>query len=210
MEGGSAEPPESTSDGDVGIDLYWIPLGAGASVVKLNGKAYEGIKAFFEHRSRTALYHSALAIRVPEGRYVVEVTPVPDPNGGERGVVGEGPVGLRLLGRFRLFRYEIRRWLRGTIPDVGFAVESPVRITDDVATARRVLDLLPSVPTLVWGRDEAKTGDMWNSNSVVAWALLRTGLNVERLHPPSGGRAPGWDAGIVVGRREREEFPRSP
>jgi hypothetical protein len=94
--------------------------------------------------------------------------------------------------------------LRGTIPDVGFGVESPVRIADDVATARRALDLLPSVPTLVWGRDEAKTGDMWNSNSVVAWVLLRTGVNVERLHPPSGGRAPGWDAGIVVGRRERE------
>jgi hypothetical protein len=204
MEGGPAEDAESTSDGDVGIDLYWIPLGAGASVVKLNGKAYEAIKAFIEHRSRAALYHSALAIHAPEGRYVVEVTPVPDPNGGERGVVGEGPVGLRWLGRFRLFRYEIRRWLRGTIPDVGFAVESPVRIADDVATAQRALDLLPSVPTLVWGRDEAKTGDMWNSNSVVAWVLLRTGVNVERLHPPSGGRAPGWDAGIVVGRRERE------
>jgi hypothetical protein len=76
MEGGPAEHAESTSDGDVGIDLYWIHLGAGASVVKLNGKAHEAIKAFIEHRSRAALYHSALAIHAPEGRYVVEVTPV--------------------------------------------------------------------------------------------------------------------------------------
>jgi hypothetical protein len=27
------------------IDLYWIPLGAGAHVVRLSGKAYEAIKA---------------------------------------------------------------------------------------------------------------------------------------------------------------------
>jgi hypothetical protein len=129
------EQGQASASDDVGIDLYWIPLGAGASVVKLNGKAYEAIKAFIEHRSRTALYHSALEIRAPEGRYGVEVTPVPDRHGDDRGAVAVGPVGMRWLGWFRLFRYEIRRWLDGTIPDVGLAVESPVRVADDLATA---------------------------------------------------------------------------
>jgi hypothetical protein len=39
------------------VDLYWIPLGAGAHVVRLSGRAYEAIKAFSEHRPRYALYH---------------------------------------------------------------------------------------------------------------------------------------------------------
>jgi hypothetical protein len=27
-------------------------------------------------------------------------------------------------------------------------------------------------------------------------------VDTEQIQPPSGGRAPGWDAGIVVARRE--------
>ena len=44
-----------------------------------------------------------------------------------------------------------------------------MRIADDLPTARRILDLLPSIPTPVWGRNELDAGDMWNSNSVIAW-----------------------------------------
>jgi hypothetical protein len=43
---------------------------------------------------------------------------------------------------------------------------------------------------------------MWNSNSVISWLIARSGLDVDAIHPPSGGRAPGWRAGIVVARRE--------
>jgi len=39
------------------VDLYWIPLGAGAHVVRLSGKLYEAIKAFVGHRPRCALQH---------------------------------------------------------------------------------------------------------------------------------------------------------
>src|SRR5438094_849167 len=99
------------------VDLYWIPLGAGAHVVRLSGKIYEAIKAFSEHRRRYALYHSALEITVPEGRFVIESAPIPNLRPQERGVVAAGPVGTRWAGRFRLFRYEIRRWCGGTIPD---------------------------------------------------------------------------------------------
>jgi hypothetical protein len=183
------------------VDLYWIPLGAGGQVVRLNGKVYEAIKAFMERRARCALYHSALEVDVPAGRFVIESAPIRDQRGRERGVVAEGPVGTRWAGRFRLFRYEIRRWSGGSIPDASEAVSSPVRVASDLARAQRVLDLVPSVPTPVWGRDGLRTGDMWNSNSLISWLLVRAGVDTDRLQPPSGGRAPGWDAGLVVARR---------
>jgi hypothetical protein len=86
---------------------------------------------------------------------------------------------------------------------VDEAVESPQRLTGDPDVARRVLDLVPRVPTAVWGRDEFATGEMWNSNSVISWLLVRGGLPAEAIRPPAGGRAPGWHAGLVVARREQ-------
>lgn len=186
------------------VDLYWIPLGAGGHVVRLNGKVYEAIKAFLEHRSRFALYHSALEIHVPAGRFVIESAPISNQRGQERGVVAEGPVGISWAGRFRLFRYEIRRWRGGSIPDANQAVASPVRVANGLARAQRVLDLVPSIPTPVWGRDELHAGDMWNSNSLISWLLVGAGVDVEGIQPPSGGRAPGWDAGVVVARRSKD------
>jgi hypothetical protein len=180
------------------VDLYWIPLGAGAHVVRISGKLFEAASAFVERRSRLDLYHSALVVSLPEGRFVIEQAPVPDRCGERRGVVAQGPVGMRWLGRFRVFRYEIRCWRNGQIPDIDQAVASPVRLTDDVEVAKAILDLLPSIPTPVWGRDEFETGEMWNSNSVVSWVLARTGVHVETIHPPANGRAPGWDAGLVI------------
>jgi hypothetical protein len=184
------------------VDLLWIPLGAGGHVVRLNGKVYEAIKACVQHRPRLALYHSALEVETADGRFVIESAPIRDERGREeRGVVAEGPVGTRWAGRFRLLRYEIRRWRGGFIPDASEAVSSPVRVADDLARAQRIVDLVPSVPTPVWGRDELHTGDMWNSNSLISWLLVRAGLDTDHVQPPSGGRAPGWDAGIVVSRR---------
>jgi hypothetical protein len=183
------------------VDLYWIPLGAGAHLVRLSGKLYEAIKAFIGRRPRYALFHTALEVEVPDGRFVIESAPIRDSEGRDRGVVAEGPVGTSLAGRLRLFRYEIRRWRGGSIPDANEAVSSPVHVANDLALAQRVLDLVPSVPTPVWGRDELRTGDMWNSNSLISWLLVRAGVETEDLLPPSGGRAPGWDAGLVVARR---------
>jgi hypothetical protein len=184
-----------------GIDLYWLPLGAGGHSVRLNGRVFEAVAARLERRDRCDLYHSALEIRVPEGRFVIETTPVPPGDGVERGVVAEGAVGTRAAGRLRLFRYEVRRWRGGVIPDIAEAVESPRHLSEDPARARRLLELVPQVPTPVWGRDELRAGDMWNSNSVISWLMARGGLDVESVHPPLGGRAPGWLAGIVVASR---------
>lgn len=103
----------------------------------------------------------------------------------------------------RIFRCEIRRWREGVIPDVDEAVDSPQRLTDNPVVAQRVLDLVPDVPMPVWGRDELQAGEMWNSNSLISWLIARSGLDVDAVHPPFGGRAPGWQAGVVVAGRQQ-------
>ena len=184
------------------LDLYWIPLGAGTRVVRISGMFYEALIALIQRRPRRSLYHAALIATTDTGRTTVEVAPIPDNHGRrDRGVVAEGIVGSRLLGRFRVFRYEVRCWPDGTIPDLAYAVDGPVELTVDSATIERVLGVLGSVPTPVWGRDELRTGEMWNSNSVVAWALAKGGLDGAAISPPRDGRAPGWRAGISTATR---------
>jgi hypothetical protein len=182
-----------------GIDVYWLPLGAGGWFVRFNGLIYERVIALQEHRQPLDLYHSALEVRVPEGRFVIEdAWPIPDADGATRGVVVEGPVGSPVLGRLRAMRYEVRRWRDGRIPDVAYAVASPQHVSADVDQARRLLELAPLLPPLRWGRDELGIGDMWNSNSVVSWLLKSSGVPAERIRPPHGGRAPGWVAGLEL------------
>jgi hypothetical protein len=183
-----------------GIDLYWLPLGAGGHSVRVNGRIFEAVAASVGRRRPCGLYHSALEVHVPEGRFVIEMTPARPHDGAD--VVAEGAVGARVAGRLRLFRYEVRRWRDGFIPDVAEAVESPRRLSGDLDRARRLLAMVPEVPTAVWGRDELGAGEMWNSNSVVSWLIARSGLDVEAIRPPTGGRAPGWRAGVVVAERQ--------
>jgi hypothetical protein len=186
------------------VDLYWLPLGAGAPsgsrLVRFNGKFYEGLAAAVERRRPLDLYHAGLEVRLGEAKFIVEVAPSPDPWRARRGVVAEGPVGNRSAGALRLFRYEVRCWYGGTIPDIDEAVASPVRVSEDPLCAHRLLELAAEVPTPVWGRDELHTGDMWNSNSVISWLIAGAGLPVEDVPLPPHGRAPGWEAGIVVAR----------
>ncbi len=191
----------AATESSPGVYLYWLPLGAGGRSVRLNGRVFEAVAARLARRDACDLYHSALEVRVPDARFVIEQAPVRDRNGAERGVVTEGAVGSRWAGRFRIFRYEVRRWCDGVIPDESEAVESPRRLTDDPRLAQRVLDLVPDVPTAVWGRDELGAGEMWNSNSLISWLIERSGLDAESIQAPAGGRAPGWDAGLVVARR---------
>jgi hypothetical protein len=145
-------------------------------------------------------------VHLPEGRVVIENSwPIPDADPAARGVVVQGPVGSRRLVHWRVFRYEVRRWRNGVIADADQAVASPQRLSDDPRLARRLLDLVGSLPTPVWGRDELGTGEIWNSNSVVSWLLARSGLPMEAIHPPAGGRAPGWAAGLITALREPSE-----
>jgi hypothetical protein len=187
------------------VDLFWLPLGAGGHFVRWNGRIYERWSARREHRAPADLYHCALVVFSGGTRYAVEMGPVwnvPDP---DRGVLVQGPVGSRCLGRSRWFRYEVRCWPGGRIPDIAEAVDSPLRTTQDPARVRAVLEVLREIPALTWGRDELGAGEMWNSNSAVAWALARTGHNVDVILPPRGGRAPGWSSGLVLADRQAAE-----
>lgn len=190
--------------GPDGLELYWIPLGADTAIVRLSGRIYEAIGAAVQHRERRHLYHAALVAHLAGERITVEVAPTPDDDGrSRRGVVAGGAVGDRRLGRWRVFRYEVRRWPGGDIPDLAHAVDSPVVVTTDASVAAAALERLADVPTPVWGRDELRLGDMWNSNSVVAWTLASSGLDISLLTPPPGGRAPGWQAGLALAARDR-------
>ncbi|MGH8944931.1 MAG: hypothetical protein ACRDVL_02135, partial [Acidimicrobiia bacterium] len=165
---------------------------------------YEAIKARLERRRPLDLYHTALEVRLPEGRFIVETMwPSPDADTASRGVVVEGPVGSGRIPHLRVFRYEVRRWRDGVLPDADQAVGGPHPLSDDPDRARRLLDLVASVPALIWGRDQLGTGDMWNSNSVISWLLAGSGLPTDTIRAPNGGRAPGWSAGIAAAHRQQ-------
>ena len=190
------------SEASTGVDLYWLPLGAGGRSVRFNGRVYEALIAAIERRGRCDLYHSALEVRLPGGRYVIEMAPVVGGGSGEHGVVAGGAVGSPMLGWTNVFRYEVRCRRGGQIPDKAEAVESPRVLSSNPALAERILDLAPLVPTPTWGRDELKTGDMWNSNSLISWLLVSAGIEIDQVSLPAGGRAPGWDAGVAVAGRD--------
>jgi hypothetical protein len=190
------------------VDLYWLPLGAGGvAAVRWGGRVYEALSARHRRRQRCDIYHSALEVRLDGDRHVIEMAPVWSSRQPDRGVVGEGAVGSPWLGRSRLFRYEVRRWLGGRIPDLAEAVASPQRLGGDPDRARLLLELVPAFPTVTWGRDELGTGEMWNSNSLVAWLLARSGHRVDLIEFPPRGRAPGWSAGLEVARRPVRSAP---
>lgn len=202
----SSDNAETTTPVGDGVDLYWIPLGAGARlpIVRWNGLLFEALVARWQRRPAQDLYHAALELRVDGVRFVIEMTPAWGSGSGDHGVVGEGPVGLRWLGRSRYFRYQVRRWKEGVIPDLRFAVGGARRVAVGTDPATQVLGLVPAFPTATWGRDEQDAGDMWNSNSLVAWLLAMGGLDASSIAPPSHGRAPGWSAGLVVAARRAE------
>ena len=77
-------------------------------------------------------------------------------------------------------------------------------MSDDATQVSDLLDATREVPPLTWGRDEIGCGEMWNSNSLTSWLLARTGHDMSTVRPPAGGRAPGWNAGLVLASREAE------
>lgn len=191
---------------ETGLFLYWIPLGAGGTgFVRMNGRIYEAIQARWVGRAPLDLYHTALEVRLAESRFIVETMwPSPAGNPADRGVVAVAPVFAEWLYFTRVFRYEVRCWTDGILPDAEEAVGGPRLVSGDESLARHVLDMTHYVPKLTWGRDEARTGEMWNSNSVISWLLVRAGVPVETVLAPAQGRAPGWEAGLVVAQRELE------
>lgn len=57
------------------VDLSWIPLGAGDThCVRANGRGFEWLSARRQHRSTSALYHSALDVNLGARRFTIEMT----------------------------------------------------------------------------------------------------------------------------------------
>ncbi len=185
------------------VRLLWLPLGAGTTrIVQCSGRAFECVVAARAHRNRQDLYHSALEVAVDGDRYAIEMTPAWGRAKNAEAVVAGGPVGVRALGRFEIFRYEIHCIRNGAMPDLEFAVDSPRLLSDDRPRAEHLLELAAAFPSATWGRDELDTGEMWNSNSLTSWLLARSGHAMGHISPPRAGRAPGWSAGLVVADRQ--------
>lgn len=186
------------------IDLLWIPVGAGGHTVRFNAKLYEALCAHAQHRRPRPLFHAALEVWDEGVCFIVEMAPAWNLSDRDRGVVLEGPVGTHWLGRSRWFRYEIRCWPGGRIPDRADAVDSPQLVSGQPDDVARVLRAVSQVPALTWGRDELRAGEMWNSNSLIAWVLAIAGLDTSTVKPPRGGRAPGWNAGLALSARSAD------
>jgi len=78
---------------------------------------YKALTASRLHRPPLNLFHSALIVQLGDHPYAIEMAPVWAVGDPDRGVVSEGPVGVPSWGRSRLFRYEIRCWRDGSIPN---------------------------------------------------------------------------------------------
>ncbi|MBD0860667.1 hypothetical protein IA539_05530 [Gordonia sp. zg691] len=182
------------------VFLWWLPVGAGGRVVVRTSGWWESVSARREHRRPRQLFHSALEVRVGETNHVIEMAPAWGVPPGERGVVATGSVGLANLGWCPLFRYEVRCWAGGMIPDREWAVDGPVAWSVGEEVASALVRMVGDVPRFTWGRDALGVGDMWNSNSLIAWLLERSGIDAASVHPPGGGGAPGWRAGVAAAK----------
>jgi hypothetical protein len=182
--------------GKASVELYWLPLVAGEplGIVRRSGRVFEAIEGHYQHRLPRDLYHSALKVSLGDDGFVIEMAPAWGNKQPGRGVVREGVVGSPWLGHSRFFRYEIRRWRGGIIPDLADAVTSPVRIDTDTQHTQRLLELVPSFPAVTWGRDELHADEMWNSNSLNSRLLARSGHNTEDIAMPPHGRQDGPQA----------------
>ena len=139
---------------------------------------------------------------MPEGRFVIEQAPIRAATAPSAASSPRVRSAARAAGRFRLFRYEVRRWRDGVIPDVAEAVESPQRLSDDPDCARRLLELVPQVPTPVWGRDELRRRR--DVELELADLLAdRAQRPRRRVDPPSGRRTGSG----LAGRHRRRAPP---
>jgi hypothetical protein len=167
-------------------------------------RIFEWVTARSQHRERCDLYHAALEVRLGADRFVIEMAPVWSTDAPDRGTVCEGPVGLSWLGRSRFFPLRGPVLARRDHPRYHRGRRQSPSLSGDPERAEHILALAPSFPTATWGRDELGTGDMWNSNSLIAWLLARSGHDMDSVGPPEHGRAPGWAAGIVVAGRSMQ------
>ena len=184
-----------------GADLYWIPVGAGTHFQKASLVLYESVVAAVSRRPRQRLVHGGLVCRLDGEPFTVELMPAPSgPN--HRNEV-TGPVGIALAGKLRLFRYQVCLLPNASLPDEQWAVEPPVRLSDDAEAVRAIVEASHVVPAYTWGRRRPRHPEMWTSDSALAWILHRAGLRPQDILIPPGCRAPGWFAGLAEAAASR-------
>ena len=184
------------------VDLYWIPLGAGGHSVRFNGRVFEAIEAAraapaalrplprgARRRARTA---SATRSRSRPRRTRDEAS---------RGVVATGAVGSRYAAPAAPVSLRGPLLARRVDPGSRLGASAGPAGSRRPAVARRLLDAGRGRAHAGLGPRRAGAGEMWNSNSMIAWSLSAAGLPTAAIRAPAGGRAPGWDAGLVVARR---------
>ena len=195
----SASAAHETSPVTAFLDLYWLPVGAGTSrFQQASLRCWEAIEAARARRPRQRLLHGALKLgRDDSVPHTLELMPafvrddVPP--------LVTGPVGIRGADRLRLFRYQLLLVPAERLPDEDFAVCPPIRLSDDPGVIDRLFGLAATVPPYTWGRRVPGTTEMWTSDSVVSWLLMRAAIDASALLPAEG-RAPGWLAGIELAR----------
>ena len=188
--------PRSTCTG-----CRWAPA---ATPCALNGKVFEAVAAWLDRRDRRDLYHSALEVQRAGGT-------VRDRAGAG---AGERRRRARRRRRGRRRQHAAARPLprssatrsgagaTGCIPDVGEAVESPRRLSDDPDCARRLLELVPAGADARLGpRRAGRRRDVELELDSSPGSSRAAGSTSRRSRRPRGGRAPGWQAGIVIARR---------
>jgi hypothetical protein len=111
--------------------------------------------------------------------------PIPNADGPARGVLVEGPVFSRWLGRWRVFRYEVRCWRQGVIADADEAVASPQLLSDDAVVARRLLELVGSLPS------PGRASDRGNVEFQLGGRLAAGPKRPAHRRNPSSGRRTG-------------------
>lgn len=176
------------------VRLWWLPVGAGGHVVTRTSRWWERWRAMREKRPPQQLFHSALEVTTDGSRYAIEMTPAWGQGSGPRGVVATGPVGLRSLGALRLFRYEVRCWRSGEIPDLAYAPAPPVDLRVTSGCAGDLITRVAEVPRLVWG---AKSARRRHVELQLPHLLAAANLGARRRGPPASRR---WQ-GPGVGRR---------
>jgi len=178
------------------VELFWLPVGAGTHFQRASLIAYDWLLAHIARRPRAAFVHAALKVRLEGRTHTLELMPVPRRQ--ETAPLITGPVGLRIAGRLRMFRYQLLCQEASTLPDERWAIESPNVIGRGAAFAETILSIAAQVPAHTWGRRVAGTTEMWTSDSAISWLLCRAGVDIREINPPSQTQAPGWAAGIQV------------
>ena len=178
------------------VELFWLPVGAGTHFQRASLVAYDWCLSHIARRPRAAFVHAALKVKLEGRTFTLELMPVP----AHQNVAPllTGPVGISIAGRLRLFRYQLVCRETDSLPDEGWAINSPVLLSTDAAFGKRLMALAPLVPANVWVAGRPAPRRCGHLIRPSRWLLHRTGLDAAALQRPPGTQAPGWAAGIQV------------